>query len=46
MLTQSISTSSPIGRKVAPIPCATSDRFGVLTGHAGLIATEFSYRKD
>ncbi|HKU05828.1 MAG TPA: helix-turn-helix domain-containing protein [Bradyrhizobium sp.] len=46
MLTQSISTSTPIARKVAPLPCATSDRFGVLTGHAGLIATEFTYRKD
>jgi CRP/FNR family transcriptional regulator, nitrogen fixation regulation protein len=46
MLTQSISTSTPIGRKVAPLPCATTDRFGVLTGHAGLIATEFTYRKD
>jgi len=46
MLTQSISTSTPIGRKVAPLPCATADRFGVLTGHAGLIATEFTYRKD
>jgi CRP/FNR family transcriptional regulator, nitrogen fixation regulation protein len=46
MLTQSISTSTPIGRKVAGIPCAAADRFGVLTGHAGLIATEFTYRKD
>src|SRR6202007_749053 len=45
-LTQSISTSSPIGRKAAPFPCVTTDRFGVLTGHAGLIATEFTYRKD
>lgn len=45
MLTQSISTTT-IGRKVAPLPCATTDRFGVLTGHAGLIATEFTYRKD
>ena len=46
MLTQSISTSTPIGRKVVGIPCATADRFGVLTGHAGLVATEFTYRKD
>ena len=46
MLTQSISTSTLIGRKVAPLPCATTDRFGVLTGHAGLVATEFTYRKD
>lgn len=46
MLTQSINTSATIGRKVAALPCATSDRFGVLTGHAGLVATEFTYRKD
>ena len=46
MLTQSVSTSSPVGRKVASVPCATSDRFGVLTGHAGLVTTEFTYRKD
>jgi CRP/FNR family nitrogen fixation transcriptional regulator len=46
MLTQSISTSSPIGRKVASLPCATVDPFGVLTGVAGLVATEFTYRKD
>ncbi|MGQ0681141.1 helix-turn-helix domain-containing protein [Bradyrhizobium sp.] len=45
MLTQSIDTTAAIGRKVAPT-CATSDRFGVLTGHAGLVATEFTYRKD
>jgi CRP/FNR family transcriptional regulator, nitrogen fixation regulation protein len=46
MFTQSISTSAPIGRKAAPLPCVTTDRFGVLTGHAGLVATEFTYRKD
>jgi CRP/FNR family transcriptional regulator, nitrogen fixation regulation protein len=42
LTTQTIST----GRKVAALPCATTDRFGVLTGHAGLVATEFTYRKD
>jgi len=46
MLTQSISTSSPIGRKVAPLPCAPNDRLSVLTGHAGLVTSEFTYRKD
>jgi CRP/FNR family transcriptional regulator, nitrogen fixation regulation protein len=46
MLTQSISTSSPIGRKVAPVPCAPTNRLGVLTGHAGLVPSEFIYRKD
>src|SRR5215475_447265 len=28
------------------MPRTTSDKFGVLTGHAGLVATEFTYRKD
>jgi CRP/FNR family nitrogen fixation transcriptional regulator len=46
MLTQSISTSTSIGRKVAPLPYAITDAFGVLTGHAGLIATESTYGKD
>ena len=46
MLTQSISTSSTISRKTAPAADVVSDHFGVLTGHAGLIATEFTYRKD
>lgn len=46
MLTQSTGTSTSIGRKVAPLPSATTDAFGVLTGHAGLIATEFTYGKD
>jgi CRP/FNR family transcriptional regulator, nitrogen fixation regulation protein len=44
MLTQSINTSAHINRKVAP--CAASDQFGILTGHAGLVSTEFTYRKD
>jgi CRP/FNR family nitrogen fixation transcriptional regulator len=46
MLTQSISPSASFGRKVASLPGAATDQFGVLTGHAGLVATEFSYRKD
>ena len=46
MLTHSISTSSPATRKIAPPPCPPTDRFGVMTGHAGLIASEFIYRKD
>src|SRR5689334_3546742 len=46
LTTQTISTSTPAGHKVAALPCATIDRFGVLTGHAGLVASEFSYRKD
>src|SRR4029453_3572081 len=46
MLTQSISSSSPIARKVTSVPGVATDRFGLLTGHAGLVATEFTYRKD
>src|SRR5215467_13675607 len=46
MLARSISSLSPIGHKVGSMPSATSDRFGVLTGHVGLVATEFTYRKD
>jgi CRP/FNR family nitrogen fixation transcriptional regulator len=45
MLTQSLnaSVSSP---KPAPVPFAKSDQFCAITGHAGLVASEFSYRKD
>ena len=45
MLTQSLNTSM-IGNKVAPAACTAPDQFCALTGHAGLVATEFSYRKD
>ena len=45
MLTQSLNTS--ITRtKAAPVPCSSPDQFCALTGHAGLVATEFTYRKD
>ena len=37
---------SVIGTKINPVICPAADQFGSLTGHAGLIATEFSYRKD
>jgi len=46
MLTQSLRTSASIGNKAGPIAFSVPDRFGVLTGHAGLVATEFTYRKD
>jgi CRP/FNR family nitrogen fixation transcriptional regulator len=45
MLTQSLGTpvlATTVGQ--APLPAA--DPFATITGHAGLIATEFSYRKD
>jgi CRP/FNR family transcriptional regulator, nitrogen fixation regulation protein len=44
MLTQSLN-SSIIGNKVAPAYPA-ADQFCTLTGYAGLVATEFFYRKD
>jgi CRP/FNR family nitrogen fixation transcriptional regulator len=47
MLTQSLGT--PVtSNKVGPIayPAPAPDAFAAVTGHAGLIATEFSYRKD
>ena len=47
MLTQSLRTSV-VGNKISPVvyPAPAPDQFGAVTGHAGLIATEFSYRKD
>src|SRR5579872_7080718 len=45
MLNQSL-VPTIIGNKVSPVPHPVSDQFSALTGHAGLIATEFSYRKD
>ena len=45
MLTQSLNTSIS-STKVAPVPFAKPDQFCGLTGHAGLVASEFSYRKD
>jgi CRP/FNR family nitrogen fixation transcriptional regulator len=45
MLTQSLNTSIT-GTKVSPAPFSSPDQFCALTGHAGLVATEFTYRKD
>jgi CRP/FNR family transcriptional regulator, nitrogen fixation regulation protein len=45
MLTQSINTSVT-RTKAAPVRLPNPDQFCALTGHAGLVATEFSYRKD
>ncbi len=45
MLTQSLNTSvTP--PKAAPVPFVKPDQFCALTGHAGLVASEFSYHKD
>jgi hypothetical protein len=47
MLTQSLRTSV-VGNKISPVvyPVPAADQFGAVTGHASLIATEISYRKD
>jgi CRP/FNR family transcriptional regulator, nitrogen fixation regulation protein len=45
MLTQSLNTSAS-STKAAPVPFARPDQFCVLTWHAGLVASEFSYHKD
>ena len=45
MLTQSLNTSIS-STKAAPVPFAKPDQFCGLTGHAGLVASEFSYQKD
>src|SRR3982074_1974357 len=45
MLTHSLNTSTP-GNRGAPAAYAAPDQFCDLTGHVGLIATEFSYKKD
>ncbi len=45
MLAQSFNTSIT-GTKATPVPLPNPDQFWALTGHAGLVATEFSYRKD
>ena len=45
MLTQSLNILVP-GTTVSHAPLPASDAFATITGHAGLIATEFSYRKD
>jgi CRP/FNR family nitrogen fixation transcriptional regulator len=39
-------TPSVIGATIPPAICPTADQFGLLAGHAGLVATEFSYGKD
>jgi CRP/FNR family nitrogen fixation transcriptional regulator len=45
MLTQSI--GSPLAStKIGPASHPAADQFHAVTGHAGLVATEFSYRKD
>src|SRR2546430_58253 len=45
MLTQSLNTCTT-SNEVAPVAYSAPDHFCALTGHAGLVATEFSYQKD
>ncbi len=45
MLTQSLNTSTTTNN-AAPVAYSPPDQFCALTGHAGLVATEFSYQKD
>lgn len=48
MLTQTLNTqpiNTQIGGKIAPVH-PVSDQFGEIAGHIGLVATEFSYRKE
>ena len=45
MLTQSIGTCV-IAPKVSPAALPTHDHFHIIAGQAGLVATEFSYKKD
>jgi CRP/FNR family nitrogen fixation transcriptional regulator len=48
MLNQLLSpaAASIIGNKITPPSYPVIDAFGAVTSHAGLVATEFSYRKD
>ncbi|MCA6112023.1 helix-turn-helix domain-containing protein [Bradyrhizobium cenepequi] len=46
MLTQSTAAPSLNINRVVPGPLPSSEPFCGLAGHAGLIATEFTYRKD
>ena len=45
MLTQSLNTSV-IGNRLPPAAGSAPEQFCGLMGHAGLIATEFTYRRD
>jgi CRP/FNR family nitrogen fixation transcriptional regulator len=44
MFTQSLAAPAPASKH--PAASANVDQFGLLTGHIGLVATEFCYKKD
>jgi CRP/FNR family transcriptional regulator, nitrogen fixation regulation protein len=47
MLTQTLNTQiAPAVGKTTPSSYPVSDQFGAVTGHVGLVASEFSYKKD
>src|SRR6202142_4067285 len=45
MLNQSLGTAVIVS-KTPPLVAPATDQFATVTGHAGLVASEFSYRKD
>ena len=46
MLTAALNTTPVLSNKVAPAPHAPSDQFEEITGHFGLVASEFTYERD
>lgn len=49
MLAQSPNVFVPSSNAIkarSPLPAAVPDQFGIVTGRAGLVATEFRYKKD
>jgi hypothetical protein len=46
MLTTALNTTPVLSNKVAPAPHAPFDQFEAITGHIGLVASEFTYERD
>jgi CRP/FNR family nitrogen fixation transcriptional regulator len=46
MLTNAPTTTRIAANKIAPAPNHVSDQFAGITGHVGLVASEFTYKKD
>jgi CRP/FNR family nitrogen fixation transcriptional regulator len=46
MLIQPLAPSAIVTKTGSTTPPTTPDRFGLLAGHAGVVASEFTYRKD
>jgi CRP/FNR family nitrogen fixation transcriptional regulator len=45
MLTQSLNVTAT-SNKISPVTVPAPDPFGTITGHAGVVASEYAYRKD